>query len=117
MTLNNKTILLFTGPLYEDLELWYPRIRLEEEGAVVTVAGLDRELCRGKHGYPCKPDATADEVDGDDFDALVIPGGFAPDKLRRSARVLASPAAPVATGSLHPRTSPARRLSGRHHRW
>jgi protease I len=88
MSLTGRRILIWVAPQYEDLELWYPRIRLEEEGAVVTVAGLDRETCRGKHGYPCRPDATADEVDPDDFDALVIPGGFAPDKLRRSARVL-----------------------------
>jgi protease I len=86
--LTGKTILLFTGPQYEDLELWYPKVRLEEEGARTVVAGLTRETVHGKHGYPSTPDATVDEIDAEDFDGLVIPGGFAPDKLRRSARVL-----------------------------
>lgn len=88
MSLSQKSILIFAGPLYEDLELWYPKIRLEEEGARVVVAGLTRETCLGKHGYPCIPDATVEEVSSEQFDGLVIPGGFAPDKLRRSARVL-----------------------------
>ena len=84
----NKRILFFAAPLYEDLELWYPKIRLEEEGAVCTVAGLGEKTYQGKRGYPINPDATVDEVEAKDFDALVIPGGYAPDILRRSARVL-----------------------------
>ena len=84
----DKTILLFTGPLYEDLELWYPKLRLEEAGMRTVVAGLAREPYHGKHGYPCMPDATVAELHADQFDGLVIPGGFAPDKLRRSATVL-----------------------------
>lgn len=83
-----KTILLFTGPLYEDLELWYPKLRLEEAGMRTVVAGLAREMYQGKHGYPCMPDTTVDDLDPARFDGLVIPGGFAPDKLRRSAKVL-----------------------------
>ena len=86
--LTGKTILLFTGPQYEDLELWYPKVRLEEEGARTVVAGLTRETVHGKHGYPSTPDVTVEEIDAGDFDGLVIPGGFAPDKLRRSAKVL-----------------------------
>jgi protease I len=88
MSLTGRKILLFCAEQYEDLELWYPKIRLEEEGADCTVAGMGAEEYRGKHGYPCRPDATVEEVSADDFDALVIPGGFAPDKLRRSPRVL-----------------------------
>ena len=86
--LAGRTILIFTGPQYEDLELWYPKIRLEEEGARTIVAGLTRETVHGKHGYPSTPDVTVDEVSPSDVDGLVIPGGFAPDKLRRSAKVL-----------------------------
>ena len=86
--LSHKRVLIFTAPVYEDLELWYPKIRLEEEGAEVVIAGLDREPVRGKHGYPCTPDRTVDEVSAAEFDGLVIPGGFAPDKLRRSPKVL-----------------------------
>lgn len=84
----SKRILLFAAPLYEDLELWYPKIRLEEEGHTCTVAGLGERSYQGKRGYPVSPDATVDEVAAGDFDALVIPGGYAPDILRRSARVL-----------------------------
>jgi protease I len=86
--MTSRTILLFTGPLYEDLELWYPKIRLEEAGMKTVVAGLTMDEVRGKHGYPCTPDVTVDALKADDFDGLVIPGGFAPDKLRRSAKVL-----------------------------
>ena len=86
--LTDKRILFFAAPLYEDLELWYPKIRLEEEGASCTVAGLGEKIYQGKHGYPVKPDCTVDEVEAGEFDALVIPGGFAPDKLRRYPKVL-----------------------------
>ena len=75
--------------MYEDLELWYPKLRLEEEGWSCVVAGLGEKTYQGKKGYPVSPDATVDEVDAKDFDALVIPGGYAPDILRRSPRVLA----------------------------
>ena len=84
----NKRILFLVAPLYEDLELWYPKIRLEEEGATCVVAGLGEKSYQGKRGYPITPDTTVDQVQAEDFDALVIPGGYAPDILRRSARVL-----------------------------
>ncbi|HEX6644283.1 MAG TPA: type 1 glutamine amidotransferase domain-containing protein [Gemmatimonadales bacterium] len=87
--LTGRTVLIFAGPSYEDLELWYPKIRLEEEGARTVVAGIGEATYHGKHGYPCTVDAHVDELAARDFDALVIPGGFAPDKLRRSAKVLA----------------------------
>jgi len=87
--LSDKHILFFVAPLYEDLELWYPKIRLEEEGASCVVAGLGDKIYQGKRGYPITTDATVDEVEARDFDALVIPGGYAPDILRRSDRVLA----------------------------
>jgi protease I len=74
--------------VYEDLELWYPKIRLEEEGAKTVVAGLGEREYRGKHGYPVTCDTSVDDVSAGQFDALVIPGGFAPDKLRRSSKVL-----------------------------
>ena len=87
--LSGRTILFFAGPMYEDLELWYPKIRLEEEGAATVVAGIGDPVYHGKHGYPCTVDAHVDELDAARFDALVIPGGFAPDKLRRYPKVLA----------------------------
>jgi protease I len=85
---NNARVLILVEEAYEDLELWYPRIRLQEEGMDVVVAGPEKTIYHGKHGYPCKPDRSLDEVRADDFDALVIPGGWAPDRLRRSNVVL-----------------------------
>lgn len=80
---------MFVDHIYEDLELLYPKYRLIEEGASVTVAGPKaRETYLGKHGYPCKSDQAIDDVHEKDFDALVIPGGFAPDQLRRDPKVL-----------------------------
>jgi protease I len=82
-------ILIFVGNDYEDLELWYPKLRLEEAGASVTLAGPQAgATCRGKHGYPCISDAAVSELRGEDFDGLVVPGGWMPDALRRDADVL-----------------------------
>src|SRR6266702_806518 len=88
MSLKGKRILFFAAAAYEDLELWYPKIRLEEEGAVTTVAGMGERTYPGKRGYPVTVDTDVDKVDAGAYDALVIPGGFAPDQLRRSEKVL-----------------------------
>ena len=88
MPLSGKRVLLFAGPLYEDLELWYPKIRLEEEGVATTVAGTGEKTYQGKRGYPITVDTNVDQVRAADFDGLVIPGGFAPDQLRRVPKVL-----------------------------
>ncbi len=87
--LTGKKILMFVDDVYEDLELWYPKLRLIEEGVEVVVAGPEsNKVYKGKNGYPCKSDVSYNEVDEKDFDGLVIPGGFAPDKLRRVSKVL-----------------------------
>jgi protease I len=88
MSLKGKHVLFFAGPLYEDLELWYPKIRLEEEGAATTVAGLGEKTYQGKRGYPVTVDVDVDQLDAATFDGLVIPGGFAPDQMRRFDKVL-----------------------------
>ena len=88
MSLAGKHVLFFAGPLYEDLELWYPKIRLEEEGAQTTVAGLGEKTYAGKRGYPVTVDTNVDSIDAARFDGLVIPGGFAPDQMRRYENVL-----------------------------
>jgi protease I len=88
MSLQNKTILFFAGPLYEDLELWYPKIRLEEEGARTVVAGTGEKTYQGKRGYPLTVDTSVDQIASQDFDGLVIPGGYAPDIMRRSQKLL-----------------------------
>ncbi|TVQ33702.1 MAG: type 1 glutamine amidotransferase [Phycisphaeraceae bacterium] len=88
--LSGKRALAFVGDIYEDLELLYPRLRLLEEGAQVTLAGQESagRVYKGKYGYPIASDARVSEIDPSHFDILVIPGGFMPDKLRRDADVL-----------------------------
>lgn len=88
MTLKGKTVLFFVAPHYEDLELWYPKIRLQEEGAAVVVAGLGEKTYTGKKGYPVTADLAVDDVYAETYDALVIPGGWAPDLMRRSEKLL-----------------------------
>ena len=89
MTVADKKVLLLAADLFEDMELLYPLYRLAEEGVAVTVAGLDDQPVRGKKGHgPVPVDTTVDGLSAADFDGLVIPGGFAPDKLRRSEAVL-----------------------------
>ena len=90
--LAQKTIGIFIDFQFEDLEVMYPKIRLEEEGANVVVIGAHPAGMKyaGKHGYPCKSNKQVDDMaaDGADLDGLVLPGGFAPDYMRRSPRML-----------------------------
>jgi protease I len=89
MVLEQRKVLLLAADDFEDMELLYPLYRLAEEGVEVTVAGLDEESVRGKKGYgPLEVDVAVGQVTEAQFDALVIPGGYAPDKLRRSGTVL-----------------------------
>lgn len=74
---------------YQEMEIWYPVYRLREAGCQVTLVGPKAgETYPSKLGYPCKSDKAAGDVRADDFDLLVIPGGFAPDYLRRHDAVL-----------------------------
>lgn len=89
MPLDGVNVLILTGEIYEDLELWYPKLRLEEAGAKVVVAGPEANChYSGKHGYPCTSDAAISDLVHSSFDGLVIPGGFMPDNLRRDPVVL-----------------------------
>ena len=89
MALIKRNVLILAADDFEDMELLYPLHRLIEEDVAVTVAGLDDHPVRGKKGYgPLPVDTTVDQVAEPSFDALVIPGGYAPDKLRRSDVVL-----------------------------
>jgi protease I len=73
---------------YEDLELWYPKLRLIAAGAEVQIAGPESGTkYRGKHGYPCTADVALQACNESDFDAILLPGGFMPDKLRRDEKV------------------------------
>jgi protease I len=86
--LRGKRLLMFVDDVYEDLELWYPKLRMIEAGAQVIVAGPDAgRKYSGKHGYPCVADAAISAMEERDFAGLIIPGGFSPDKLRRDPKV------------------------------
>ncbi len=88
-SLSGQRVLIFVGDDYEDLELWYPRLRLLEAGAHVVVAGAKSgHKSLGKHGYPCVADASIDQMEAGDFHGVVCPGGWMPDKLRRDPHVL-----------------------------
>jgi protease I len=80
--------LILAEDLYEELELWYPAFRLQEDGAEVIVAGTGAKEFTGKHGYPARAEADVRNLAAVDFDAVIIPGGYAPDKLRRHEAVL-----------------------------
>ncbi len=87
--LDGVRVLAFVGDDYEDLELWYPKLRFEEAGAHVTLAGeMPGRTYSGKHGYPCTSDAAITDMEAADFQGLLIPGGWMPDKLRRHPKVL-----------------------------
>ena len=99
--LAGKRILTFVGDIYEDLELWYPKLRLIEAGAEVAVAGEKAGAkYEGKNGYPCKSDAAIVEMRAADFHGVVVPGGFMPDKLRRDPHVLELVRSFAASGKL-----------------
>ncbi len=83
-----RRVLAFVDDIYEDLELWYPKLRLEEAGFEMRLAGLELRVFKGKHGYPARADLLMAQARSEDFQGLMIPGGFMPDKLRREARVL-----------------------------
>lgn len=83
MELKGKHIAILIEDLYEDLEFWYPYYRLREAGAEVTTLGTGKDAYEGKHGLPAHSDKKVDEVSVGDFDAVVIPGGYSPDKMRR----------------------------------
>lgn len=88
MLLTGKRILILAGPLFEDIELLYPLYRFREEGAEVLVAGLGDREYRGKKGHPVDVDTDVELVSSGEFDAVLIPGGYLPDHLRRSEKVL-----------------------------
>jgi protease I len=88
MSLKGKRIAILAEDMYEDLELWYPYYRLTEEGAEVKIIGPEAKEYQSKHGYPVQADLSAGKVKANDFDGVVVPGGFAPDRLRRYPEIL-----------------------------
>ncbi len=84
MDLKGKRVAVLTEQKYEDLELWYPAIRLKEAGADVVLVGAQADQTYlSKHGYPAKADRGIGDIKSEDFDGCVVPGGFSPDFMRR----------------------------------
>ncbi len=82
--LQGLKVAVLVEDLYENLELWYPVLRLREEGAEVFIVGPKAgETYKSKEGYPAKADKAASEVSADEIDAVIVPGGYAPDRMRR----------------------------------
>ncbi len=86
--LPGKRVALFVADLFEDIEAYYPLFRLSEEGAEVVVAGPSTGTYRGKKGLTIEAGASIDDAAGEAFDALLLPGGYAPDRLRRQQALL-----------------------------
>ena len=82
-------VAILAEDLYEDIELWYPYYRFIEAGAEVDIIGSGRlDTFKGKHGLPVKPDIDIDQANVDDYDAVVVPGGFSPDYMRRNPKMI-----------------------------
>jgi len=89
MELEGKFAVVLSEDYYEDLELWYPYYRLKEAGAIVKIVGMPGvESYTSKHGYPVFPQVTPREIDPESVDILVVPGGYAPDRIRRKPEML-----------------------------
>jgi len=85
----NCKVLCLVHKEFEDLELWYPVLRLKEEGVEVRLAGeAPGAAYTGKYGVPAVSDLGFGQVDCDEYDGLLVPGGWAPDKLRRYPEVI-----------------------------
>lgn len=90
MKLTGVRVGILVEQQYQELELWYPLYRLREAGCTVFLIGPEAgQTYASKLGYPAKSDKSARGVTADDFDALVIPGGFAPDYMRRHEAMVA----------------------------
>lgn len=90
MQLKGKRVLMMVDQIYQEMEVWVPLYRLREAGAeVVTVGAAAGATYNSKLGYPCVAAKSYDEVSASDYDGIVIPGGFAPDHIRRHAKATA----------------------------
>jgi len=91
MRLQGKKAAVLAANDYEDPELWYPYYRLKEEGAEVLLIGTSTsaDVLHSKYGFPVQIDCRVDEVSAADFDAVIIPGGWAPDRMRRCPMTVA----------------------------
>jgi protease I len=86
--LKGKTAAIIAADEFEDLELFHPLYRLQEEGIRTLIIGLTKDTIKGKRGYSITPNASIEEVNAKNFDFLVVPGGKSPEKLRLSNKIL-----------------------------
>lgn len=85
-----KKVAILVADLYQELEVWYPLLRLKEAGIEVVVVGPEKgKTYKGKYGYPIASDVNAKEVKVEEIDGIIIPGGYAPDILRRYQEIVA----------------------------
>ena len=89
MKLDGQKIAALVAEGVEDLEYYVPMMRLQEEGATVLSAGLDLKPVRGKNGLSIQPDVLITDLQAGELSGLLLPGGWAPDKLRRYPAVIA----------------------------
>jgi protease I len=90
MKLVGKKVIQLVSADFEDLELWYPVLRLREEGATVHIVGEKaNEEYIGKYGVPIVSEYAFKDINPEDYDAILVPGGWSPDKLRRYEEVIA----------------------------
>jgi protease I len=84
MELQGKKIIILAEEMYNEQELWYPYYRLKEAGAEVVLVGSgSSKTYKGKSGLPVEVDTSVEQISSSDFDGVIIPGGFAPDYMRR----------------------------------
>lgn len=88
MELQGKRIAVLAEDDYQELELWYPVLRMREAGAQVRVIGPRKASFKSKVGYPVDADMGIEEARPQDFDAVIVPGGYAPDRMRRHPKMV-----------------------------
>jgi protease I len=88
MELTGKRIAILIEDMYNEQEFWYPYFRMKEAGAKVTIVGTGAKEYRSKIGMPAPGGVAAESVNASEFDAVIVPGGFAPDRMRRNTAML-----------------------------
>jgi len=88
MEITGKRVAILIEDMYNEQEFWYPFFRMKEAGALVTIVGTGAKEYHSKFGMPAPGGVAAGSVTASDFDAVIIPGGFAPDRMRRNPALL-----------------------------
>ena len=110
MELQGKHIAIFVAEQYEDLEVWYPALRLREAGAEVAIVGIGAESYTSKHGLPIQADSSAEQVQPNDFDAIIIPSGLTSEVFADNPAVTALVLTAIQQGKVVATTASAGRM-------